>query len=205
MTGGQDPRRARMAETAASAPLPQARRPAPMPAAAVVAIIWAVALIGIAVVAGREFLITRQVVPGPKWIENAANWVGTVRWENWMYGPTIGCLVAGAALLVVAIKPRARRYLEVSSATGVWTTATDVARMCTGRALSVSGVADASTVVTRRKVVLVVIAEPHGGSANSADGIRERVEHAVAPGLALLASPPRLVVNVKPASARGRR
>lgn len=174
--------------------LPQPHAPRATPLAAPVAVFVAVALVGVAVVAGREFLIARDLVAGPDWVENAALWLADLRWEPWMLAPTIALLVVGALLLLVAVVPSGRLGVQVRSEVSVWMRPTDIARMCTARVLAIAGVVDASTTVSRRRVTVRVSIEPGQDSAEQQE-LEHRVRTSLEPELELLVKPLRLQVQ----------
>lgn len=171
--------------------LPQARVPTAAPAAAPVAVLAALGLVGVAVVAGREFLLARELVAGPDWVASASTWLARLRWQDWMDAPVVAALVLGVVLLVVAVTPRARVGLRVRSEASLWMRPVDVARMCTARVLSITGAVDARTTVTRRKVVVRVTVEP-GQSEAELREFDQRVRASLSAELGLLAAPPRL-------------
>jgi len=135
-----------------------AHRPTASPAAAAVALIIAVALLGLSLVAGQEFLTDRRVMSGPRLLARSAEWIGRLHWQVWM-APTAGAALAVGVLLIgLALKPRARTHFRTAGEPALWLRATDVARACTAAAQQLEGVTRAHTVVARRTARVRIVA-----------------------------------------------
>lgn len=171
-----------------------ARAPLARPAAAAVALALAVALLGVAVVAGREYLIAQEVIAPAAWVRNSVWWVADLHWQTWMAAAAVVAAVVGAVLVYLALAPRTRTHLPVGAAQApiVWLRPTDVARMCSARAGAVGGVGAVHTTVDRKRATVHVT--PNGDVA--ADDLEVYVRDAVAPGLGTLASPRELRVRI---------
>ncbi|WP_245819752.1 DUF6286 domain-containing Asp23/Gls24 family envelope stress response protein [Rhodococcoides yunnanense] len=183
-------------EPAAAAPRP--RPPTANPAALPVALVSAVALLGLAFVAGREFLIVHGTIDGARWVQNAVDWAAGVHWAPWMITAAVAAAVAGLVLVVIGLEPRTRTHTGATSPTSaspmVWLRPTDVARMCSDHAGTVPGCESARTTVTKR---LVTIDVHRSGSVTDDDTLTRSVRDAVAPTLAVLADTRRVRVRVK--------
>ena len=166
------------------------RPPTAGPAAMPVALLFGFALLGVAFVAGREFLIAHGHFGGSPWISDAVFWIARLHWQSWMIAAAMGAAVVGLLLVFVGVKPRTKTHSSLGAST-VWATPTDVARLCSAAAKSTRGVADAHTVVTRRKIEVRV--ERDG--AVDAELVDAAVREALAPTLAVSAGGRRLTVK----------
>lgn len=176
----------------ADAPPVPARTPLARPAAAVVAVVAAVVLIGVAVLAGREFLIAQDVISPAAWLRNSVRWIADLHWQTWMVPAGIAATVMGVILVCVALAPRTRTHLPAVGTPVVWLRPTDVARMCSARAGTVGGVGAVHTTVDRRRATVHVT--PNGEVA--ADDLEQQVRESVAPSLAVVASPLELRIRM---------
>lgn len=166
---------------------PRPRPPTASPAALFVALVLAVALLGVAFVVGREFLISRETIVGAPWIRNAVDWIAELHWATWMIPAAAGALVVGLILVAIGLKPRTKTHTGASTPTSstpmVWLRPTDVARLCSDHAGDVPGAASARTTVTKKRVTIDV---QHVGKVDEA-AMTESVREAVSPTLAVLA------------------
>ena len=137
-------------------PAVAANPPADNPGAAIVAIITAIALLAAAVIAGREFLIERDVISGRPWIRNTFEWISRISWQPWMWAAAIAALVVGALLLLAVFKPRRKSHFPGKDQPVLWLRPTDAARLSTAAALRVPGVLHAQTTVSKRKATVRV-------------------------------------------------
>ncbi|MFI8566761.1 Asp23/Gls24 family envelope stress response protein [Rhodococcus sp. NPDC078407] len=168
------------------------RPPTEGPAAMPVALLFGFVLLGVAFVAGREFFIANGNLGGSPWIADAASWIARLHWQGWMIAAAIGATVIGVLLVFIGVKPRTKTHSGLGgSAPTVWATATDIARLCSAAAHSTRGVADAHTVVTRRKIEVRV--ERDG--AVDAELVDAAVREALAPTLSVAAGERRLTVK----------
>lgn len=174
-------------------PVP-ARVPLARPDAAFVAVVVAVALLGAAVVAGREFLIAKEVIAPAAWLRNAVRWFADLHWQAWMGPAALATAVVGALLVLLSVLPRTRTHLPVgeSESPVVWLRPTDVARMCSARAAAVGGVSAVHTTVDRRRATLHVTP----GVEVDGDDLDRCLREAVGPALAAVASPLELRVRI---------
>lgn len=168
------------------APRPPTAGPAAMP----VALLFGFALLGVAFVAGREFLIAHGHLGGSPWIADAVSWIARLHWQSWMIAAAIGAAVVGLLLVFIGVKPRTKTHSGLGAST-VWATATDIARLCSAAAQSTRGVVDAHTVVTRRKIEVRVERD----AAYGADRVDVDVREALAPTLSVAAGGRRLTVK----------
>ncbi|MFF0815759.1 Asp23/Gls24 family envelope stress response protein [Rhodococcus sp. NPDC003318] len=171
-----------------------ARPPLARPGAALVALILAMGLLAVAVLAGREYLIAKEVIAPAAWLRNSVRWVADLHWQTWMGAVAIVAAVIGAVLVYISLSPRTRTHVPVGAADApiVWLRPTDVARMCSAHAGGVGGVGTVHTTVDRRRATVHVT--PNGEVA--ADDLEAYVRDAVAPGLGTLASPRELRIRI---------
>ncbi|OZE15543.1 hypothetical protein CH249_03230 [Rhodococcus sp. 05-2255-3B1] len=173
-------------ESQAIPPRPPTAGPAAMP----VALLLGFALLGLAFVAGREFLIAHGHLGGRRWIADAVSWTAGLHWQSWMVAAAIAAVFAGLILVFIGVKPRTKTHSGLGAST-VWATATDIARLCSAAAQSTRGVVDAHTVVTRRKIEVRVERD----AAYDADRVDVDVREALAPTLSVAAGGRRLTVK----------
>ncbi|KZE98447.1 hypothetical protein A2J03_14405 [Rhodococcus sp. EPR-157] len=168
-------------------PVLRPRPPTASPAALFTAIVLAFALLGVAFVAGREFLIVHGTVVGAPWIDNTVDWIADLHWATWMITAAAGMIAVGLILVVLGLTPRTKTHTGVRSPNSpspmVWLRPTDVARMCSDHAGSVAGAESVRTTVTKKKVTVEVRRVARGDDAILTESVRE----AVAPVLAVLA------------------
>ncbi|WP_415973405.1 Asp23/Gls24 family envelope stress response protein [Rhodococcus sp. 077-4] len=175
-------------QSQAISPRPPTAGPAAMP----VALLFGFALLGVAFVAGREFLIAREHVGGSPWIADAISWVARLHWHSWMIAAAVGAAAIGLLLVFIGVKPRTRTHSGVGgSAPTVWATATDIARLCSAAAQSIGAVTTAHTVVTRRKIEVRVERD----RAVDAEHVDSALRKALAPTLSVAADGRRLTVK----------
>ena len=186
-----DPRAVSTGDSLA-APIVAPRPPTAGPAAMPVALLLGFALLAMAFLAGREFLIANGSHGGSPSIADAIDWVARSHWQQWMIAAAIGAAVIGRVVVFFGVKPRSRTHSGVGGAAPtVWATATDIARLCSATAQSTRGVVDAHTVVTRRKIVVRVARD----SAFDVDTVEAAVRDALAPVLSVAAGGRRLTLQ----------
>lgn len=173
----------------------QSRRPADTPAAAVVAVLIAIGLIAIGIIAGREFLIRRNVIHTRPWIRDLFEWLSRMQWHTWLLAVGFGGVLVGLLLLAIAAKPRTRRHIGTRGTPALWLRPTDIARAATAAALRVDGVTHAHSIARKRTVEIHMVAE------RDSDGIAGAVAAEATVALAELAHPPRIKVDHAPALA----
>ena len=173
-------------ESQVIAPRPPTAGPAAMP----LALLFGFALLGLAFVAGREFLIAHGHLGGSPWIADAVSWVARLHWQSWMVAAAIGAAVVGLLLVFIGVKPRTKTHSHLGAST-VWATATDIARLCSAAAQSTRGVVDAHTVVTRKKIEVRIERD----AAYGADRVDVDVRETLAPTLSVAAGGRRLTVK----------
>ncbi|MBY4574006.1 hypothetical protein ACN94_10465 [Gordonia paraffinivorans] len=168
--------------------------PAGHPGSAIAGAMVGVALIALCATAIRDVAVRTDWLNGREWSISAAEWIADLSWQDWMWPAAVGLVVVGLLLLWVAIKPRPRSHLPLSTS-HLWTRPGDVARRCSAAVADLPGVYEADTIVTRRKVKATV----HGISA-VAD--REQITAALTDVVSVLESPPRVVVRFRPRDGR---
>ncbi|WP_338886294.1 Asp23/Gls24 family envelope stress response protein [Rhodococcus sovatensis] len=168
-------------------PVLRPRPPTASPAAHYAAVVLAVALLGVAFVAGREFLIVHGTIVGAPWIANTVEWIADLHWATWMIAGAAGLISVGSILVGMGLTPRSKTHTGVRSPSSpspmVWLRPTDVARMCSDHAGNVPGSESVRTTVTKKKVTVEVRRVASGDDAILTESVRD----AVAPVLAVLA------------------
>lgn len=159
------------------------------PVAAWAAAAVGVVLVGVAIAAGREFLIAHEVIEGQPWIKDLFEWISTLTWARWMLFAGIAAIVLGVVLLAVAVWPRRGTHLPTSTTPVLWLRATDAARASTAAAEHVDGVSRAHSAAGPRSVQVHVV----GNGADSAQ-VATAVHAQVTRALMHLESPPTVKV-----------
>lgn len=156
---------------------------------AVLGPVFAVVLLGVAVVLGREASVSWGWVSGESWIISAATFLDD---QSVTPAVAVGGFVAvllGFWLVVTGVRPRTRRTLRVAGSPDVHLGLRDLARLSSGAARSCDGVLSASSTASRRRVRVKV-------KATSGE-VRDEVARAVSSQLIGLETPPRITVAVE--------
>nr|WP_281372779.1 DUF6286 domain-containing protein [Kineococcus aurantiacus] len=156
----------------------------------VVGPVLALLLTAAGVVLLREALVAAGAVTGSPWLPTVAENLRGFAPAAWLIPVGVVVALIGLWLMVTALRPRSRKTLPLVSRTGVFLHTRDVARLASAAARDVSGVLEASSAATRRKVDVTV-------RATAGDGIREAVTSEVGERLSALRSPLRVSVHVR--------
>lgn len=168
------------------------RTPVAAPAAAPLALLVALLLLALGALGIRDALVAAGVLDGELFTVTIATAVDGFGAQTWMVPVGIALAVVGLLLLVVALKPRRRTELAVSSTVGVWIRPADVARIATYAAEDAPGVSGARSTATRRRVVVTV--ESLGADQ---DTLRADATAEVNARLAPLDPAPKVTVHVR--------
>lgn len=171
---------------------------APEPKAAPRARWWTV-LLGLVLLAAtavivRDILVLNGSVSGRQLLPPVFEWFATVHSESWMLWAGIGCSVAALFFLIVSVRPRRRTHIAFGGGSQLYARPVDVARFSTAAARRVPGVLSARTVMTRRKILVKVVA----GVPESAETVRSQVTAHVSELADLLEPAPGTGVTVTP-------
>lgn len=176
-----------------TAPTVSAKPPIAAPAATVVAVVLALAVIGVGIVAVRDVLVSAGLITGAPWIISVLNHLDGLTAQSWMLPAGVAVAVLGVLLVFAAVKPRRRSHLPLS-APDTWITARDVTRLTQSSVQALTGVAAATVGGSgRRKLKLTVTAL--AGYDTSA--VQTAAHAAAAKVVAELARPPRVRVRIK--------
>lgn len=151
--------------------------------------VLAILLTAVGVVLLQDALSTVDNVPGRSWLAALIEGLNGFTAEWWLLPAGVAAALIGVWLIVTALRPRSRKTLAVTSATGVFLRTRDIARLASAAADDVDGVLSASSVANRRTVTVTVESETAG--------IAEQVQEAVGQRLAALATPPAVKVRVR--------
>lgn len=137
-------------ESTSRAPL----RPAHAPRVRYVGLLVGVALVALAVVGVRDVAV-RYLSPAGResWIVAALAQARDMP-EPWLFWGGIVFFLIGLWLVAAAFVPRLKPYLGLSSTAAIWVRRVDLARHATATAKTLPGVMSASTLVTRKKIVV---------------------------------------------------
>lgn len=160
----------------------------------VVGPILAILLTAIGVVLLHDAISEADTRPGRSWLAALADGLNGFEAEWWLIPSGVAAALIGLWLIITALRPRSRKTLAVTSATGVFLHTRDIARLASAAADDVDGVLSAHSVVGRRAVTVTVESETAG--------VADRVQEAVAQRLAALAEPVKIKVRVRSHSQR---
>ncbi|AEF38923.1 DUF6286 domain-containing protein [Hoyosella subflava] len=168
--------------------------PLSTPAALYFGLIAGAGLIVLGAIGVRDFLIFRELLPGPAWIPPTLESLVGTGWQNWMYFPAAAALVVGVYALIAAVLPRRKTHFRLATEDPAWMRPKDIARRCSALAREIPGVINARTTVSRKRAIVTI------DVSNAGDpGLHDRVHEAVQSGLVLLQDP--LAIEVKVGSA----
>jgi hypothetical protein len=151
----------------------------------------AIVLTALGVVLIRDALIAFDVLPGSAWVPAALDGLNGLTAEWWMVPAGVAVTLLGLWLVVTALRPRSRRTVPITSATGVFLHTRDIARLASNAACEVDGVLSAASTASRRAVTVTVRST---ATARIADGVTDAVTRRLRP----LETPPRIKVRVRP-------
>jgi hypothetical protein len=151
--------------------------------------VMALLLIGIGVVLLHDAIAESDSKPGRTWIAAIFDGFDGLTAEWWMIPLGLVIALLGVWLIVTALRPRSRKTLPVTSATGIFLRAADVARLASAAADDVDGVLAASSIASRRKVDVTV--------ESDRDQVADLVRDAVTERLSALQKPPPVKVRVR--------
>lgn len=170
-----------------NAPVPLAA-----PAARPVAYLVTLALAAIGVVAGHDFLVRMGAIDRPELMAGAVDWLDARGWDNVLLTASVLGLALGAALLVVAVKPRRRAHVAARADADAWLRPVDVGRLAARTARRCPGVFGATAVAGSRAVTVTV----ESGGSRGDDGLDAKVRAAVSDELGrVLADAPEVKVR----------
>lgn len=137
-------------------------RPAHAPRVRYIGISVGMALLLLALVAVREAAV-RYLSPSgwDSWILAALEQARTMP-EPWLFWGGIGLFLIGLWLVAAAFVPRLKPYLGLSSTAAIWVRRVDLARYATATAKTLPGVLSASTLVTRKKIIVTAASSTLG-------------------------------------------
>lgn len=175
-------------------------RSAPVPVAAAgaskVAVVLAILLAALGVVAVRDAAVGLGWASGSTWLPAAAA-VDGVEPAGWMAVAGVAVLLVGLVLTATALAPRRRTAVAVAAQTPMYLTVDGVAALASAAARDVAGVVDARASASRRRVVVRCRV-----TRDDADAMRRSITDAVTRRLAVLQSPPRIVVRTRTEEVR---
>lgn len=167
-------------------------RPAQPPRARSVGLGVGVALLLLAGAAIRELIFCYAAPTGwDSWTLQLLAQARALPDSGWFWGG-LGVFLLGLWLIVAAFRPRLKLYTPLAADAAVWVRRVDLARYATATATTLPGVLAASTLVTRRRIVVTAtVAAPD-------EPTRERLHHELAQSLApLLPTPLELRVMLR--------
>jgi hypothetical protein len=175
-----------------------ARTPVASAPASRTAVVLALAATAVGVVGIRDALITVGWVGGGRWLPPLLDTVDGLTPATWTVAAGAAAAVLGVVLMVTAVLPRPRTALPVTAASAVYVPRADIAKLARAVAADVPGVLEARAVASGRAARKVVV---RCRATASTDQLRDAVTEAVATELAVLATPPRVVVKLRTETA----
>ncbi|MEV6283899.1 DUF6286 domain-containing protein [Kribbella sp. NPDC051770] len=133
---------------AASVP---AKKPVAAPAAAVVGVLAALAVIAAGAIGIRETLVSTGLIGGAPWLEWLLTKAEVLKPVSWMTPAGIAAVLLGLLILIAALKPRKATHLAVGDQ-GVWIRARDAARLAAATATQVDSVTAAAVRARGRRL-----------------------------------------------------
>lgn len=162
-------------------------------AAPLIGQLLALALISIGVVAIRDVLVATGVITGQPWIPTAIAAVDGLTPQPWLVAAAVAAIILGVVVLIAALKPRPRKVVPLTSATGVYLRTGDVATVAQHAAADVDGITHARASATQRAVTVTAdTTAPH----DLQRAVRAAVTQAVTEALAGLERPPTVKVTL---------
>ncbi|QGU03727.1 DUF6286 domain-containing protein [Corynebacterium comes] len=133
------------------------RPPRANPWARYAAVFLGLILLAVAVVCARElWLRNSRSIHWESWVNPIVMTIGNATFQPWMLPAGLGALLLGGFLVWVAVRPRTRTHRAVASEASVWMRPVDIARMLSGAALAVPGVATAASHVSGRSATVSI-------------------------------------------------
>lgn len=164
--------------------------PRATPAAKWVALLFGVALLALAIIAGREiYILGSDTTNQQSWAHPVLEIIGNARYQDWMFPLGIVAAILGLILLYVAIRPRTKTHRRIEADIPIYMRPIDLVRMFTASAERVHGVKDAHTQITGRSIIVTI----HGDSSDP--DLIDRVTTTLTPLCGLLARTPTLEVE----------
>jgi hypothetical protein len=153
--------------------------------------VLAVLLAALGVMLIRDALIGLDVLGGTAWLPATLDALNGSSAEWWMVPAGVGVALLGLWMVVTALRPRSRKTVAVTSATGVFLHTRDVARLASDAAEEVDGVLSAASTASRRAVTVTVRST---ATAGIVDGVTAAVNRRLSP----LETPLQVKVRVRP-------
>ncbi|MFT4043999.1 MAG: DUF6286 domain-containing protein [Gordonia sp. (in: high G+C Gram-positive bacteria)] len=137
--------------------------PASRPAAVIPGVVIGLLLATLTLVAVRDLIVQSGWLSGSRWLSGTgwlragADWLARSTWQQWMWAAALAMTAVGIFLLWSALAPRAPTHVRLAGDEACWTRRGDIARRASTVARAVAGVADATTVVGRRRAKVTVM------------------------------------------------
>ncbi|MBX7454592.1 hypothetical protein GR927_41990 [Mycolicibacterium sp. 3033] len=173
-------------------PVPAAPVPVAAAGASKVAVVLAILLAALGVIGVRDAAIGLGWVSGSTWLPAAVTAADGVEPADWMAVAGVAVMLVGLVLIAIALSPRRRTAVAVSAQTPMYLTVDGIAALAGAAARDVAGVVDARATSSRRRVVV----RCRVTSADT-DAMRHTITDTVTRTLAVLQSPPRVVVRTR--------
>ena len=122
----------------------------------------------------RDAIAESDSRPGRTWIAAVIDGLDGLTAEWWMIPLGLVVALLGVWLIVTALRPRSRKTLAVTSATGIFLRTGDVARLASAAADDVDGVLATSSVARRRKIIVTVESDRGQVADLVCDAVTER-------------------------------
>lgn len=177
--------------------------PAASPRARWWTILCGVLLLAASGVALHDLLVLRDTVEGRLWLDPVFDGVANATYGSWVLPSALGCGILALVFFIATVLPRAHTHLGFAGDSSLHARPVDIARICTATARRVGGVFRASTVVTRKRIVVTV--NTAAGENTEAEIVSAHVQEKVSDIAQMLASPPKVIVKIAPVSTGGDR
>ena len=170
---------------------PPAKDPRGFARVGIFGVVWALALIALAVVAAHDVLIYMGAYTDQAWIEQALIAINGIRPQYWWVLLSVLAIAVGLGLVLVALQPRPRLGTPVTADTGVFLLHRGIRYLAVATAEDVDGVAAATARTTGHRLSV----EVRGLSIGRDRDLEDRVTAALRERLQPLESIPRIRVR----------
>jgi hypothetical protein len=178
-------------DTSVSQPRPRAAAaPRSTARASYLAVIVALALLGVAAVALRDAAVAAGWLTGSPWVTSAVTAADGWTPQAWVQPVGVVVMLLGMAAVVIAVAPRRVDAQSVGAEDGVYIGLGDIAKLASAAAEDTPGVLRATSTATRRTVTVRCTVTDDGQTHAS---IAAAVDTALQP----LAHRPRVVVRTR--------
>jgi hypothetical protein len=171
--------------------MPKAKTPVEPGRISLVGVVLAVLVILVGLIGVRDALTSAGVLSGESWLERGIDALDGLEPQWWLVPLGVLLVMLGLWLLLVALRPRPRTAVALTSETGVFMHPRELKKLTKRAADDVDGVTSTRVSATRRVAKVTVTVTGEKGH------VAEEVRAAVQDRLAALDPPPRVKVTTR--------